>query len=179
MSLLLVNRGIETRFGRYTLITGVLLTVLGMVGIFLPNFIALGADIFIASLMIVGGTFWAMHTIKYSAKHVMDWIKPMLLLVSGGLMIVYPITGIATVGFLLAVYLLMDAYSSFMLGQSMYPTRGWGWMVFNGVISLILALLFLIGWPETSLWLVGLYIAISLFFDGTALLAFGLLMKKS
>ena len=46
-------------------------------------------------------------------------------------------------------------------------------MVFNGVISALLAILFLIGWPATSLWLVGLYVGISLVFDGWALITIG------
>jgi len=56
---------------------------------------------------------------------------------------------------------------------------GWGWMVFNGIVSLLLALLFLIGWPATSMWLVGLYISISLLFDGGALVAIGMALRKA
>jgi len=64
----------------------------------------------------------------------------------------------------------MDAYGSFLLAYSVRHKKGWIWMVFNGVISLILASFFLLGWPASSLWLVDLYISISLFFDGLALL---------
>jgi len=51
-------------------------------------------------------------------------------------------------------------------------------MVFNGVVSLLLAILFLAGWPATSIWLVGLYISISLFFDGWALLTISWMQHK-
>lgn len=37
----------------------------------------------------------------------------------------------------------------------------------------------MIGWPSTSLWLVGLYIGISLFFDGWALVAIGWALRKA
>jgi len=77
------------------------------------------------------------------------------------------------VSLLLAVYLLIDALGSFMLAQFVHPAKGWGWMVFNGVISIVLAALFLIGPPATSLWLVGLYVGINLLFDGMALVAIG------
>ncbi len=39
------------------------------------------------------------------------------------------------------------------------------------ITGILLILLFLIGWPVTSLWLVGLYVGISLLFDGWALVA--------
>ena len=82
-------------------------------------------------------------------------------------------------GLLLAIYLLLDAFGSFALAQSIHPVVGWGWMTFNGVTSMLLALLFLIGWPSTSLWLVGLYVGIALLFDGLTLLAIGWALRKS
>ena len=51
-------------------------------------------------------------------------------------------------------------------------------MTFNGVISALLDTLFLIGWPGTSLWLVGLYVGISLLFDGWALIVIGWMLRK-
>lgn len=174
-----IDEKFGSKFGAYTLITGILLIILGAAGFFLPGLMSLGTELFVAWLLIVGAIIWAIHTYKYSPRSVMDWIKPALLLMTGGLMLFYPLPGIAAVGLLLAIYLLLDAFGSFALAQSMHPSGGWGWMVLNGIVSLILALLFLIGWPTTSLWLVGLYISISLFFDGGALLAIGVIMRKA
>jgi len=46
-------------------------------------------------------------------------------------------------------------------------------MAINGLMSVALSIMFLLGWPQTSLWLVGLFVAISLFFDGLALIIIG------
>ncbi len=166
-------------FGSYTTTTGILLLVLGAAGIFLPGLVSLGTVFFIAGLLITGGIIWSVHTYKHNAGNVMDWIKPALLLIIGSLILFYPQSGVAAVGLLLAVYLFLDAFGSFALAQLIHPLSGWGWMVFNGIVSLLLALLFLIGWPATSMWLVGLYISISLLFDGGALVAIGMAMRKS
>lgn len=167
------------KFGSHTRLIGLLLVILGVTGFFLPELMSLGLALFMAWLLLIGGLLWAIHSFKYSANHIMDWIKPVLLLIIGGLMLFYPLTGIAAFGLLLAVYLLLDAFGSFSMAQSLFPIRGWGWMAFNGSVSLLLALLFLIGWPATSLWLVGLYISISLFLDGAALLAIGMAIRKA
>ena len=103
----------------------------------------------------------------------------MLLILTGGIMIYSPQAGVAAIGLFLALYLMLDAFGSFALAHAIHPARGWGWMAFNGVVSLLLALLFLVGWPVTSLWLVGLYIGISLFFDGTVLVALGLAARNA
>jgi len=165
-------------FGTYSIVVGILLIILGVMGVLLPQMMSLEATVFIASLFIVGGIFWAIHSFKYSKKQWSEWLKPVLLLVSGGLMLFYPLTGVASIGLILAAYLMLDAYGNFTLAYGLHPKKGWGWMAFNGIISLALAIMFLIGWPTTSLWLVGLFIAISLFFDGWALLLIGWEQRK-
>jgi uncharacterized membrane protein HdeD (DUF308 family) len=175
---LAIEQKVLDKFGPYTLITGILLIALGIAGIFLPGVLSLSTSIFIAWLFIIGSIFWAVHTYKYSPKNVMDWLKPALLLIVGSLMMFHPALGVEAVGLLLAIYLLLNAIGCFALAQSIYPAKGWGWMTFNGFISAMLALLFLIGWPATSLWLVGLYVGISLLLDGCALVVIGLVFRK-
>lgn len=166
------------KFGPYTMIIGILLILLGAAGILLPGAMSVGTAIFVTWMLIVGGVFWAVHTFKYTPKSVMDWLKPVLLLISGGLMLFSPESGVAAVGLMLAIYLLLHGFASFANAQSLHPAKGWGWMVFNGITSVLLAILFLIGWPVTSLWLVGLYVGITLLFDGWALLAIGWALDK-
>ena len=165
-------------FGKYSLVAGILLLLLGTVGIILPQLMSLETNILIASLFLIGGIFWIVHSFKTHSKEWSEWLKPTLLLISGSLMLFYPMTGIATIGLLLAIYLLMDVYGSFLMAYSLRHKKGWGWMAFNGLISLLLATLFLTGWPVSSLWIVGLYISISLFFDGWALLSLAWIQRK-
>lgn len=168
-----------SRFGSVTFWTGILLVVVGFAGIVLPEAMSIGAELFISSLMIFGAVLWGYHTYLYSRHNIIDWIKPAVLLLVAGLMIFYPLHGVAVMGMLLAVYLLMDSFGSFALAQATHPMPGWGWMAFNGVVSLVLAFLFLFGWPETSLWLVGLYVSISLLFDGFAMIFIGHTVRKA
>ena len=174
----MLDETILGKFGPYTLVTAILLIILGTVAIFLPGVASLGTAIFAAWLLLAGGVFWAIHTFRYDAKSIMNWIKPILLVGVGLLMLVYPMSGVAAVAMLLAIYLFLDALGSFALARAIHPVKGWGWMAFNGAISFLLATLFLIGWPATSMWLVGLYVGISLLFDGWALLAISWSLRK-
>lgn len=40
----------------------------------------------------------------------------------------------------------------------------------NAILSLLMAMVFIMGWPETSIVIIGLLVGFSLFFDGMALL---------
>jgi len=173
-----LNQQVVEKFGSYTFVIGTVLIVLGTAGVFLPDLMSLGTSIFFGWLLISASLFWAMHTFTNNPDHIMDWLKPALLLITGGILLFSPVTGIASIGLLLAFYLLMDAFGSFSLSQNLYPGNGWLWMTFNGLVSAVLAGLFLVGWPESSLWLVGLYIGISLIFDGWALVFIGWSLRK-
>ncbi len=127
MNILPIEKIAHEKFGSHTSIIGILLIVLGTAGILLPGVMSLSTAIFVGWLLLVGGSLWAVHIYKYSPKNVMDWIKPVLLFIIGGLMLFYPVPGVAAVGLLLAVYLLLDAMHSFALAQSIYPAKGWGW----------------------------------------------------
>ncbi len=165
-------------FGSYSIIIGILLIALGCIGILLPGFMALEATLIIASLLIVGSIFWLVHAFNYKSYGWAQWLKPLILFVTGCLMLFYPMNGVAVIGLLLVVYLILDAFGSFIFAYITRPVLGGGWMVFNGITSLALAILFLIGWPESTIVIVGLYISISLFFDGWALLYMGWMQSK-
>jgi uncharacterized membrane protein HdeD (DUF308 family) len=67
----------------------------------------------------------------------------------------------------------MDAFAGFGLAYSLREDKHWWLWLINAITSFVLGVLFVMGWPLSSLWLVGLFIGISLLFDGLALLVGG------
>src|SRR5450759_5885572 len=65
MNILPIDKKVLDKFGPYTLITGILLIVLGTAGIILPGVMSLGTALFVAWLFLIGGILWAIHTYKY------------------------------------------------------------------------------------------------------------------
>ena len=156
--------------GRYSLFSGGLLLILGIAGFLVPAVMSVTSVYIISFMMILGGVFWAMRILEHSPKSLIHWLKPILLLLSGTLLMRYPVIAVEALGLLLVLYLVLHAVASFSYTQQLYPQSGWGWMVINGLVSLLLASLLLVGWPQTSLSLVGLYISITLLMDGGILL---------
>jgi uncharacterized membrane protein HdeD (DUF308 family) len=173
MPLFTTNTEMLKKFGKYSIFTGFLLIFVGITGAIVPEMMSLETAVFIGIFMLLGGFFWAAHTFQYARGSVMDWLKPIILIIVGGMVLFSPVQGVAALGLFLSFYFMMDAFSSFSIAQAHYPFKGWGWMFVNGIMSVLLAILFLIGWPQTSFWLVGLFVAISLFFDGIALVIIG------
>jgi uncharacterized membrane protein HdeD (DUF308 family) len=58
-------------------------------------------------------------------------------------------------------------------------TGQWGWMMFSGIIDLILGVIILIGLPGTAAWALGLLVGINMLFGGSALIAIALHARSS
>jgi len=71
-----------------------------------------------------------------------------------------------------------DRFAGLLFGLEFSPFPGWIWMVINGILSFFLAALFLVDWPFSSIWLVGLFVGISLFLDGLTIIFVSNAIKK-
>jgi len=166
------------KFSKHTLIAGVLMALIGLIGVFAPSLMSLVVVNFLAWLFLFSAFVQGYVTYKSYSGSFSAWLKPVMSLIAAMLLLFFPVEGVAAVGMLLAAYLLVDAFSSIGFGLDYRPNKGWWMMILNGILSIVLAVILLAGWPFSSIILVGLFVGISLFFDGVALIAFGLGAKK-
>ena len=169
-----------TKFSKHATIAGIVMVILGILAIVYPFAGSLFTVVFIAWLMIFGGLMAAFATAKTNPGDWLGWFKAFILVLTGALMIFKPGVGIQAVGLILAIYFLLDTFAGFAMGSMMRPAKGWWLWTLNGVFSLILAIIFLSSWinvVETA-WLIGIFVGISLLFDGIVLLFMGSSFKK-
>ena len=160
-------------------IVGLLLIILGMLGISSPGVLSLTVEVFLSGLMIAGGLLYGYYVYNLHVNSLSAWLKPLILLIGGGLLLRFPAAGISAIALLLSFYLFVDAFGSFGMASERRPLPGWIWMAFNGLITLILAFLILLGWPATSALFIGIFLGMSLLLDGLMLFMFGLALKKT
>ena len=173
-----INKNLVDSFKKYSKIGGTLFIILGIIGIVFPIVMSLTTLAFVSYLMIAAGLFSGWLTWQSNKEDWAGWLKSFILALTGVFMIIYPTLGIATLGLLFAIYFFMDAFAGFGLAYSLKPQKVWLLWLFNAITSLILGILFVIGWPFSSMYLVGLLVGISLFFDGIALLTGGVMVDK-
>jgi uncharacterized membrane protein HdeD (DUF308 family) len=56
--------------------------------------------------------------------------------------------------------------------------NGWGWVLLNGVISLLLGVLVYKQWPASGLWFIGLYLGIDIIMNGWGYIMLALALKQ-
>jgi uncharacterized membrane protein HdeD (DUF308 family) len=150
--------------------TGIVLVILGLVGIVLPEVLSVTLAWLVGGLLLAAGVIGAYAVWSGYRRDGLAWLKPFVLVVLGLLLLLYPGIGAAAIGLLIIVYFLMSGFAGIAFGLGLRPLPGWGWNVFSGAVSVLLAMVFIWGWPFDSLWLVGLFVGISLLLDGIALL---------
>jgi uncharacterized membrane protein HdeD (DUF308 family) len=156
-------------FKKHAKTVGIILMIVGFLGAMYPVVASLTTVAFVAWLLLFSGVTVAYFTYKSDASDWKGWLKALIFLGVGTYMLLSPLGGIATLGLLFSIYFFMDSFSSFTLATSFYPNKGWGIWIVNAVLSLIMAVIFVVGWPHTSILLIGLLVGFSLFFDGFAL----------
>ena len=166
------------KFSKYAKTTGVVFIILGLIGIIFPFVLSIASVVLASYLMVIAGLISGYLTWISNKEDWLGWLKSLVLFLMGMFILYYPISGIAAIGLMLVFYFFMDAFSGFALAFSMRGNSGWWIWLFNSFISLVLGIIFMVGWPFSSTYLVGLFIGISLFFDGISMLAGGNIWSK-
>ena len=169
----------KARVAKNAKTVGIILMLIGLVGMIFPGFMSLTVVFFVAWIMLIAGLMSAFFTWNTHRGDWLGWLKAFVLVVTALLLIFKPLHGAAAIGLLLMIYFLFDGFGNMGIAFSMKPAKGWWLWLLNGIVSLLLAAVFLIGWPFNSLLLVGLFVGISLFFDGVVLFTLGKGLEKN
>ena len=77
------------------------------------------------------------------------------------------------------ILFIVEGIYTIIMGFTQKVGRSMSWLVvLNGVVTLILGIMVLNRWPVSALWLIGLYVGISLLLTGISLLAAALAARK-
>jgi len=147
--------------------------VLGMLAVALPNISTLEIELLVGWLFILGG-FLRVVTI-YRKRHMPGFwwslLSGVLAMALGVILIAGPMQGIVTLTAVLAAFFIIEEVAAIFIAldyRRHFPH--WGWTLFSGIVSLGLAYLIVKGWPNTTAWIIGLYVGINMIFIGMSLI---------
>ena len=159
---------------------GVLLMICGVIA-FANLFVATVASVYyVGMLMLAGGIVYLAHAFQVRGwDHILFWVLSGLLYVLAGVFaFINPILASAALTLFLAVALIIAGVFRVFIGRRMKPVKGWGWIVASGVVTALAGFVIALGWPVNSLWVLGLFLAFDLIFQGWTQVAFGLFLRR-
>ncbi len=155
---------------------GIIFVILGILAIALPKLSTLSVELLIGWLFIIGGIIQFVRTFQFHRAGEIVWsiISALVYLAAGIILLAYPLSGVLTLTLLLALFFLIEGVAKLVLSFEMRAFGNWAWLLFSGIISIILAALIWSGWPGTAAWVIGLLVGINLLFLGFSQIFLGL-----
>src|SRR5438128_1582777 len=154
----------------------------------IAGFIALGsvAMATVASVLIVGVMMIIAGVAEvFSAFQIKSWGKFLLWALLGVLYIVAgfvtfqnPLLAAVLLTLILGASLVASGIMRIFLALSMKRETPWIWVVLSGVIKMLLGLLILTRWPVSSLYILGLFLAIDLIMAGAGWMGIGFGLRR-
>jgi uncharacterized membrane protein HdeD (DUF308 family) len=103
-----------------------------------------------------------------------------LLYVAGGVyMTLHPTLAAVSLTLLLGAMFITVGLLRAIMAFQLKPAKGWWWPLVSGLVSLVLGSLILAEWPQSGLFIIGLFIAIELIFNGWSYLFIALAARAA
>src|SRR5262245_57518944 len=162
----------------FLVVMGCALILLGFAAIG-SSFIASLATVLVFGLLLLGSALVQVVTALWGRK----WRGFFLHLLAGGLyfiagmfMIQNPLEAVMGLTFLVAICLLAGGVLRIIYAL-LERFDGWGLVLLNGVISLLLGAAIWRQWPLSGFWVIGLFVGIELLFSGVSWVTLGLSVR--
>ena len=147
---------------------GVALIVAGIVAIVEPTVAAVATALLLAWLFLFAGVVELVYAYQQRAHDGLAWkvLSGLISLALGIYMLVFPMASIASLALMIAIFLAASGFSSIVLAFRLRPGQGWGWVLFDGALSIAIALMIASGWPQNSIDFVGILVGFCLISGG-------------
>jgi len=158
---------------------GIVLIVLGTIALGSALYMTIASVFFIGWLLIICGVMEAVHAFwrKRWAGFFLDLLTGVLYVVVGWMMVTNPKESALLLTLIIAMFLVFEGVFRIVAAlTARYPH--WGWVLFNGVISLLLGVMIWRQWPYSGLWVIGLFVGIEMLLNGWSLVMLSLTGRR-
>jgi uncharacterized membrane protein HdeD (DUF308 family) len=154
---------------------GLLLVIAGIVSMFAPLAAGRAIMMVVGALLAFAGISQLVVAFRAGSfgDGMMVFLIGALTLVAGIYMMAQPDSALVTVAVFLAMYFAVSGIFEVIYALRVKPVPGWGWLLFGGVVSLLLGIMMWRQMPLTAAWAVGVLVGIRLLLSGFELMAIG------
>jgi uncharacterized membrane protein HdeD (DUF308 family) len=153
--------------------------VAGFLAIAVPQAAGIAVNILVAWLLVFSGAahlVFGWHT-RTTGGMLWELLLGVLYIFIGAYLLFHPVAGLASLTLALAIYLFAEGVLELILSfQIRMP--GSRWLLFDGIITLILSVLIWRTWPSSTEWVIGTLVGISMLFSGISRLMLSLAARS-
>jgi len=158
----------------------ILMIAAGIIAVVVPALAGAAVTAIIGVLLMFSALLHVAFAWRASKQRTVLW--EILLSVIYGAVGIYllasPRRGLLSLTLAVATYLLVEGILEFVLSFELRPTPGAGWLLFDGIVTLALAVLIWSTWPSSAMWVVGTLAGVSMLFSGITRLMFSMALRR-
>lgn len=149
---------------------GFLFVILGILALSVPAAFAIAFELVIGWLFLIGGAIQLYRSIQSNKAPGFWWsaLSALLAMVFGILLVFNPLQGLIALTAIIAAYFLVEGIAKIFFAISVQKFASWGWVLFSGILSVIIALIVFSGWPYSAMWFIGILMGVYLIINGLA-----------
>lgn len=164
----------------WSIALSVLMLLAGFLAIVVPPVAGIAVAVFVAWLLIFSGAahlVFAWHT-RTTGGIIWELLLGLAYIIVGCYILRSPVAGLASLTLALAIYLAAEGVLELILSYQLRSMSGAGWLLFDGIVTLILAVMIWRTWPWSSAWAIGTLVGVSMIFSGAARLMISLAARR-
>ena len=164
----------------WMLALGIVMVILGTVGLGMTVLLNEIVVLYIGVLLLFGAGVQLVQAFRGQGWKGRLWhvLIALAYLVAGAITIYDPVKVGITLTLLIAWALVFIGALRLVVAIQMRGNSGWVWVLLGGIVSIALGIMVMNQWPESGLWVIGLFVAIEMIFAGWSQVMIALAAKN-
>ncbi len=164
----------------WSIVLSILMIAAGVLAIFAPGIAGVAVTVLLGWLLVASGVLHLGFAWRAGHASAVVWEILMGILYGGiGLYLVaQPVAGLTSLTLAIAIYLVVESVLEVVLAFQLRPLPGSGWLLFDAVVTLVLAALIGSRWPVSSVWAVGTLVGVSMLWSGITRLILSVAVRR-
>ena len=173
--------GTVTRNRKRLMGFGILTVLLGISGVYMSSTVTMASMLIFGIFIMISGVVFLVESFsspEWKGK-LLYLLLALLYIVAGIMIVVFPTESAIWFTLFLAVMFvfvgIMRIVAGFLVSDEI---SNWRWMVFFGLLDILLGVLIYMQWPVSGLWVIGLFVSIELIIHGVSAIMLSREVKK-
>jgi len=173
-------RGEVRSTANWSIALSILMMATGGIALFAPAIAGVTVTLMFGWLLILSGVLHLVYAwyAERPGGAIWEILRAVFYVAIGVYLLTHPVLGLGALTLALAFYLVAASAVEFVMAYELRPIAGSGWLVFDGIVTLLLAVFIASGWPASSTYVIGTIVAVSMFFSGFTRLMMSIAIKQ-
>lgn len=159
----------------------VVMILLGLLAAILPLATGVAVSVVVAWVVVLSGVAYVTSAVADRNAGAFIWrlLIGLVYIAGGSYLAFHAQISLETLTLLIATIFTIESILEIVTFFQFRSYAGSVWALFDGVVTLVMAFLILLPWPNSSSWAIGIILGINLMITGFAVLIYSLVARKT